>query len=75
MSVVSFVCQMTGQAGWSWRFCPTPARSTATSMPSSRRWVAGPMPESISSCGLLIAPPDRTTSAAAYAVCSRPCAT
>ena len=36
---------------------PTPGSSTAAVMPCSARCAAGPMPESISSCGLLIAPP------------------
>ena len=38
--------------------------STSGSIPCSRRCSAGPTPESISSCGVLIAPPQRTTSRA-----------
>ena len=34
---------------------------------SARRWSAGPMPDSISSCGELNAPPDRITSRSASA--------
>jgi hypothetical protein len=45
--------------------CPTPGRSRITSMPSERRWSAGPMPLSISCCGLPSAPADRMTSLAA----------
>ena len=49
-------------SGWSCRFEPTPGESTRTSMPTSRRWSAGPMPESISSLGESIAPAERITS-------------
>ena len=42
--------------GWSRRFWPTPGESTITGMSNSRRWSAGPMPESISVCGVHSAP-------------------
>ncbi len=71
-SVVPRVYQSIGMTGWSCRFCPTPDTSETTSMPCSLRWAAGPMPETISSCGLLIAPPQRSTSRVAVAVISRP---
>ena len=66
------VDQMTGSTGWSLRFWPTPRLSVTTSMPISIRCSAGPMPDSISSWGLLTAPPDRMTSALAWAVCGSP---
>jgi hypothetical protein len=67
------VDQITGSTGWSDRLAPTPGLSASTSMPISIRWSAGPMPDSISSCGLLIAPPDRMTSASAWALAASPC--
>ena len=57
--------------GWSCRFRPTPGRSTATSMPWRRSSSAGPIPDSISSCGELKVPPARMTSRAARACRSR----
>ncbi len=63
---------MTGSTGWSLRFTPTPRLSATTSMPISIRCSAGPMPDSISSWGLLIAPPDKMTSALARAVSVSP---
>ena len=65
---------MTFTNGWSWSPCPT-GESTRTSMPSERRWSAGPTPESMSSCGLFTAPPHRTTSASARASIVSPRAT
>src|SRR3954468_19237677 len=65
-------CQTTGTRGWSCRPCPTPGRPWTTSTPTSPRCSAGPMPESISSCGVLTAPPERTTSRVARATCTRP---
>ncbi len=65
-------CQMTGTSGWSCRSSPTPGRSWTTSTPTERRWSAGPMPESISSCGELTAPPESTTSRVARAACTDP---
>ena len=58
--------------GWSCRFPPTPGRSTATGTPTSPRWSAGPIPDSIKSCGEPIAPAARITSRAARTTCSRP---
>ncbi len=66
------VYQSQPAAGWSCRLAPTPARSTFDSTPTSGRWLAGPIPDSISSCGLLIAPPLSTTSRVARTVCSAP---
>src|SRR5438045_545106 len=51
---------------WSCRLAPTPGASTRTSIPCSASCCAGPMPESISSCGELSAPPDRITSRLAF---------
>ena len=47
---------------WSSRFSPTPGESTRTGTPISRRWPAGPMPDSINSFGVSMAPAQRTTS-------------
>ena len=41
-------------------------------MPCSASWSRSPMPDSISSCGLLIAPPHSTTSRRARTTCVRP---
>ena len=57
---------------WSCRLRPTSARSARTSIPCARSIAAGPMPESISSCGELIAPPASSTSRAACATSTRP---
>jgi hypothetical protein len=67
------VAQMTGSTGWSLRLDPTPGLSATGSMPVSIRWSAGPMPDSISSCGLLTAPPHRMTSPSALAISVWPC--
>ena len=67
-----WVCQSSGTTGWSCRLAPTPARSTLESTPTSARWLAGPMPERSSSCGLLIAPPQSSTSRRAVTVWSAP---
>jgi hypothetical protein len=67
------VDQITGRTGWSDRLAPTPGLSASTSMPISIRWSAGPMPDSISSCGLLTAPPDKMTSAPACSLATSPC--
>ncbi len=58
--------------GWSDKFAPTPGLSAWTTMSCSRNWSAGPMPESSNSCGVLIAPPDKMTSASTLATCSEP---
>src|SRR3981189_2724772 len=47
--------------GWSCRLAPTPGRSSTTSTPTSRRCVAGPIPESMSSWGEPTAPAVSTT--------------
>ncbi|CAO0833986.1 hypothetical protein SMICM17S_12697 [Streptomyces microflavus] len=57
-----FASHMITPSGWSWRCEPTPGESTRTSTPVSRRWPAGPIPESISSLGESIAPQATTTS-------------
>ena len=44
-------------------FSPTPGRSATTSMPSAESSPAWPTPDSCSSCGELIAPPDKMSSA------------
>ena len=62
----------TMMVGWSCRLRPTPGRSSFGSMPTERRWSAGPMPETIMSCGELMAPPERMTSRSARAVRTSP---
>jgi hypothetical protein len=62
-------------SGWSCRCAPTPGRSSATGMPCWRRCSAGPMPESISSCGDWMAPALRITSRSARSVFSCPSCT
>ncbi len=51
-------------SGWSTRFSPTAGRSAMTSMSSSRRGSAGPIPLRIKIAGDWIAPAQSTTSAA-----------
>ena len=64
--VVSSVVQMQTTPGWSWRFRPDAGEVARRPRSRARRsWAAGPMPESISSCGELNAPPQSTTSRAA----------
>ena len=57
--------RVTGQPavtmGWSWRLCPTPGRSVTTSMPRAASSSAGPMPDSMSRCGVRSVPAHRTT--------------
>ena len=60
-------CQLAVTRGWSCSPAPTAGRSTATGIPSSRRWSAGPIPDRNSSCGEPIAPAARITSAVAVA--------
>src|SRR3990170_7997215 len=50
---------------WSWRFSPTPGRSTTGPTPTLRRWSAFPTPDSCSNWGVLMAPPLSMTSPAA----------
>ena len=59
-------------SGWSCRCEPTPGESTRTSTPTSARCSAGPMPESMSSLGVSIAPAETTTSRRAEMVCALP---
>ena len=66
------VCHIAVTAGWSDRFAPTPGLSASTVMPCERRWSAGPIPDSMSSCGLPIAPAARMTSPSACAVWDSP---
>ncbi len=47
---------------WSWKFSPTPGRSTSTGMSNSARCAAGPTPESISSLGVCTPPAHSSTS-------------
>ena len=54
--------------GWSDRFAPHRGCRPSPGCPALARWSAGPMPDSISSCGLPIAPPATMTSASAGAV-------
>lgn len=49
-------------AGWSCRLEPTPGRSATTSMPCSARWLEGPTPDAMSTCGLWMAPAASSTS-------------
>mmetsp|Transcript_35594 Transcript_35594/g.94144 ORF Transcript_35594/g.94144 Transcript_35594/m.94144 type:complete len:218 (-) Transcript_35594:831-1484(-) len=64
----------TTAAGWSCKFMPTAGTSLTTSIPCSFRWLAGPTPESIRSCGEWRAPPVRRTSPplANRTMCSSP---
>ncbi len=59
----SFEPYWTYTSRWSCRFSPTPGRSATTSMPSPESSAALPTPDSWSSCGELIAPPDKMSSA------------
>lgn len=71
LDVVGMGClasHMMTPSGWSWRFLPTPAESTTTSTPTSRRCAAGPMPDSISSLGVSMDPQDTITSRRARTV-------
>ena len=54
--------QNTSPSTWSSRLAPTPGESTRTGMPISRRCSAGPMPESINSFGVSMAPAVTITS-------------
>ncbi|MNV57297.1 hypothetical protein D3C71_1496220 [compost metagenome] len=56
---------------WSCRLAPTPGRSLTTGMPCFCSSAAGPMPDSCSSCGELMAPAQTSTSPVACTV-SRP---
>ena len=47
---------------WSCRCCPTPGRSNCTLTPAASSTSDGPTPLNISTCGLPIEPPARTTS-------------
>lgn len=51
-----------GAAAWSCRFAPTPGRSRTVLMPSFARTDFCPIPESWSSLGVWMAPPDTMTS-------------
>jgi hypothetical protein len=55
-------------SGWSCMCEPTPGASTRTSIPTSARCSAGPIPDSMSSLGESMAPADRTTSCRAVNV-------
>ena len=57
---------------WSCRFSPTPGTAATTSIPSEPRCSGSPTPDSCSNCGLLNAPPHRTTSPAAMVSTPRP---
>src|SRR6266511_1770149 len=59
---------------WSCKLLPTPGRSTVGAMPTSRRWSASPMPDSMSSCGVLNTPPASSTWGVVDARRSRPLA-
>ena len=61
-----------GTQQWSCKLPPTPGRSATTAMPWSRRWAAGPMPDSIKSCGEWMAPAHSKTSLRADAHCTGP---
>ncbi len=50
------------------RFSPTSGEAATISMPSPRRVAGSPIPESMSSCGELIAPPERMTPRRAFRV-------
>ena len=60
--------QNTRPSTWSSRLAPTPGESTRTSMPISRRWAVGPIPDSINSFGVSMAPAVRITSRRAETV-------
>src|SRR5690606_10948578 len=47
---------------WSWKFCPTPGRSTTVVMLAEVRSLRGPMPLSWRTCGLWIPPAATMTS-------------
>ena len=57
---------------WSCKPCPTPGRSMRTGRPWASSAAAGPMPDSISSCGELTAPPHSNTSRSARRVIFSP---
>ena len=56
--------QTQSNATWSWKFRPTPGRCCRTGIPCCLSSSSSPMPESISTFGVLIAPSDNTTSTA-----------
>src|SRR5699024_3304308 len=58
-------------SGWSCKLEPTPGASMRTSTPVSCRCSAGPIPESINSFGVSIAPADTMTSPLAINVAVR----
>mmetsp|Transcript_31662 Transcript_31662/g.95129 ORF Transcript_31662/g.95129 Transcript_31662/m.95129 type:complete len:205 (-) Transcript_31662:435-1049(-) len=57
---------------WSWRFLPTPGTSATQSTPRASSSRLSPMPESMSSCGVLIAPALTMTSVVARIVVPSP---
>ena len=54
---------MTPVRTWLWKFLPTPGRSTTVSMPTAFSSAGSPIPDSSSSFGDSMAPPQTTTSA------------